>query len=258
MKALLLLTTLFVLITNALGQRSCNIQEHYGSFISASVFKLENRSILVKQLNRVDSSLCYSKLVNTNASYIDYLLTHFSSSSYDDELAAESDSVRRQSLLLRHLQQDSMFNKVMAELADKSLSKTIAKDTVSMDQMLNIAVKYFTIIAINEKGAYVGKICTGTNAIEGTEKTRKPQLEAFCFSSILENYQSEQFNMLQEFTKAIKDVYTINLGLDQSERLLRAQGAIFLLMKHSNVLTNMLRAEYEKRRDVLPFVLIEK
>ncbi|MBK9593483.1 MAG: hypothetical protein IPO32_18950 [Crocinitomicaceae bacterium] len=93
------------------------------------------------------------------------------------------------------------------------------------------------------------------NDIKKTEKERKPFIEAFCFSSILEHYQSEEYSMYDEFVKAIKELYKVNLGIDREEKLLRAQGAMYLLMRNSENLNKMLASEYESNKDYLPFIL---
>jgi hypothetical protein len=63
--------------------------------------------------------------------------------------------------------------------------------------------------------------------------------------------------MYDEFVKAIKELYKVNLGIDKNEKLLRAQGAIFLLMRNNENLKKMLKAEYKKQEDYLPFILID-
>lgn len=129
------------------------------------------------------------------------------------------------------------------------------KDTITVDNLLNIAVKYFSINKINDDGYYVGKVCDGQNLLNKTETERNPSVEEFCVSSIVKHYQSEEFSMYDEFVKAIKELYKVNLGIDKNERLLRAQGAMFLLMRNNENLKNMLLKEYERNKDNLPFVL---
>ena len=124
-----------------------------------------------------------------------------------------------------------------------------------MDQMLELAVKFFSVITINKDGAYSVKVCTGMNDIRKTEKIRKPLLEAFCFSSVAKNYHGEKFNMMDEMVKSAKQLYKVNLGVDENERLLRAQGAMYFLMRSDENLIKMLRSEYELNKDNLPFIL---
>ncbi|MFN3302060.1 MAG: hypothetical protein ACK413_03485, partial [Patescibacteria group bacterium] len=152
---------------------------------------------------------------------------------------------------------DSLFNSVMTDLVSKTIDKKIPKDTVSMDKLLNVAVKYFSIMRLTDEGHYVGKVCVGLNDIKKTESERKPFIEAFSFSSILKHYQSEEYSMYDEFVKAIKELYKVNLGIDKNEKLLRAQGAMFLLMRNNENLKKMLKSEYEKQKDSLPFILTD-
>ena len=65
-----------------------------------------------------------------------------------------------------------------------------------------------------------------------------------------------EFNMYNEFVKGIKELYKVNLGTNNEEKLLRAQGAIFLLMRNNEVLKRMLKAEYDNQKEYLPFVLV--
>ncbi len=145
----------------------------------------------------------------------------------------------------------------MTEYVTKTVEKRTPKDTVTFDNLLNIAVKYFSIMKLTDEGHYVGKVCVGLNDIKKTENERKPFIEAFCFSSILKHYQSEEFSMYDEFVKSIKELYKVNLGIDKDEKLLRAQGAMFILMRNNENLKKMLMKEYEKNKEFLPFILTE-
>ena len=246
------------LINNSFSQTNCDLKENYGTFIKIEKVKFPEREILIKQTVQTDSKHCFSELVNNNLMYINYLLTNFSSNANDEDLLKISDSVALKKEYILSLKEDSLFNSVMADLCAKTVEKSIPKDSISMDILMNIAVKYFTILDINEKDYYKGKVCAGLNAILQTEKIRQPQIEAFCFTSILKNYQNDEFNMYEEFVKAIKELYKVNLGVNREERLLRAQGGMFLLMKNNENLKKMLKSEYEKNKENLPFILKDK
>ena len=56
--------------------------------------------------------------------------------------------------------------------------------------------------------------------------------------------------------KGIRELYKINLGVDNNERLLRAQGALFFIIRNNGVVREMLLSEYEKRKEILPFVIV--
>jgi hypothetical protein len=85
-----------------------------------------------------------------------------------------------QNEFIRKLQNDSSFNAVMSELVQKSINKKIPKDTISMDYFLNIAVKFFEVMQI-EDDKYLIQICIGANGIADTEVKRNPQVEAFAY-----------------------------------------------------------------------------
>ncbi|HLW39886.1 MAG TPA: hypothetical protein VKX31_05815 [Brumimicrobium sp.] len=150
-----------------------------------------------------------------------------------------------------------MFNSVMTTLVKKTVDEELPKDTVTMNELLNIAVKYFSISRVTKEGDYVGRVCVGLNDIKSTEDVRKPYLEAFAFSSIMKHYQSDEYSLRIEFTNAMKELYAVNLGIDLEERFLRAQGAMFFLMRNNNVLKEVLISEYEKQKKYFPFVLTE-
>jgi hypothetical protein len=240
------------------GQKPCDITAHYEDFISVQKTDHKGKSYLTKRITKAQNETCFSALVNSNPLFIDYLLTNYSSSANSQAALDLTDSIAMRTSYFGELRRDSSFNAVMQALLQKAILRKSARDTVSMSSLLNIAVKYFSLVGLNEEGYYVGKICVGQNDIEKTETERKPFLEAFAFSSILEHYGSKKYNMQNAFVHAIEQLYEVNLGIDKDEKLLRAQGALFLLMRNNNDLRNMLRAEYKKQKNHLPFVLVER
>ena len=240
------------------GQQQCDIKNHYVDFISIQKSTENGKDYLRKQVIETERKSCYSELVNNNTMFIDYLLINFSSNTNYQNLLQLTDSIALRNTYFVDLKRDSLFNSVMTELVSKTIDKKIAKDTLSMDNLMNIAVKYFSIMRLTDKGHYVGKVCVGFNDIKKTEVERKPFVEAFCFSSIFKHYQSEEFTMYDEFVKAIEELYKVNLGIDKDEKLLRAQGAMFLLMRNNKNLNSMLKIEFERQKEKLPFVLTDK
>ena len=257
MKKLILTTLILTLITiQGYGQKQCDIKTHYEDFISVEKSFYNEKSYLIKRVVETQKKSCFSELVNNNPMFIDYLLTNFSSNAnYQNQLEL-TDSVVMRNTYFDDLRKDSLFNSIMTDLVNKTIDKKIPKDTISMDKLLNVAVKYFSIMRLTDEGHYVGKVCVGLNDIKKTESDRKPFIEAFSFSSILKHYQSEEYSMYDEFVKAIKELYKVNLGIDKNEKLLRAQGAMFLLMRNNENLKKMLKSEYEKQKEYLPFTLI--
>lgn len=259
MKATILYTIILSIIISiqGMGQNGCDITKHYDEFISVQKSSYNGNSYLSIRVTESNKKSCISEWVNSNPAFFDYLLSNFSSNANHAALLDLKDSIAIRKKYFDDLKKDSLFNSIMVDLINKTINKKTPKDSITMDQLLDIAVKYFSIIRINEDGYYVGKICVGYNDIKKTEKERKPIIEAFAFSSILKHIQSEEFKIYDDFVKSIKELYKINFGIDKEERLLRAQGAMYVLMKNSDQLRKMLKSEYEKQKQYLPFILTE-
>lgn len=254
-KSILSMVVLLWLPLLGYGQSLGDISHHYEDFISIQKFAHNGREYLVKRVVESNKKNSLSNLLNTNIMFADYLLANFSSSANNPDLLKISDSLSLTQAYFAGLKTDTLFNSIMADWVGKTVGEELPKDTITVDQLLNIAVKYFNIYKLTDEGYFVGKVCGGLNGLKQTEPKREPYLEAFCFSSILKHYQGEEFNMNAEFAKAIKALYQVNLGVDPSEKLLRAQGAMFMLMRNNENLMAMLRSEYEKQKPYLPFVL---
>ncbi len=237
------------------GQTNCDIINHYGDFIVIEKSSYEGEEFIITSIVETKKKSCFSEFVNNNIKIIDYLLTSFSSNTNYENLLSINDSLTLSKTYISDLKNDSLFNTVMTDIVSKTIDKQIPKDTISFDQLLNVAVKFFAIIKINEQGDYVGKVCVGLNDIKKTEEDRKPMIEAFCFSSIFKHYYSEEFSMINEFVNAIKELYKVNLGIDRDERLLRAQGAMYFIMRNNEKLGEMLKSEYNTKKEHLSFIL---
>ncbi|MFT6211273.1 MAG: hypothetical protein ACJATE_001906 [Bacteroidia bacterium] len=257
-KSILTVIITTIITIHGYGQNQCDIGSRYEDFISIQKITYDDQDFLIKQVIQTERNSCFSELVNSNAMVIDYLLTNFSSTSNYQYLLQLTDSIALKKAYFADLKKDSLFNSVMTELVSKTIDQKIAKDTISMDDLINISVKYFSIIRLTEEGYYAGKVCVGLNDIKKTEIERKPFVESFSFSSIFKHYKSEEFSMYDEFVKAIKELYKVNLGIDKNEKLLRAQGAMFLLMRNNDNLKKMLKTEYERQKEYLPFILSDK
>lgn len=258
MKQLLFFLTVLLFSTDSFSQDNCKIEEEYGKIFKVQRKTYRERTYLQKTVNKIASNSCLSELVNDYGVYIDYLRTNFSDLSDHKKLIAITDSIELQETFIRSLEQDSAFNAVMHVLTSKFLGQPDhIPDTVSMNDMLDIAVNYFSIQKINEDQNYVGKVCVGINGLAQTIAVRKPQLEAFCFTAIFTNYQGERFSMYDEFVKGIRELYKMSLGVEDSEKLLRAQGAMYMFMRNNEQLRELLRFEYEDKKKYLPFVLID-
>jgi hypothetical protein len=80
-------------------------------------------------------------------------------------------------------------------------------------------------------------------------------LEAFCIASILKNIKNKDLNIWADFTRSLQKLKKINFGVQEQERLLRAQGAMFMMMYNNTTLHQIIQKEYEKQQEYLPFIL---
>lgn len=242
---------------HANSQDTCDIRQYYQDFIKVQRETINGNDFLLKQIQETSRRSCISSFINANTDIAGYLLTNFSNNANQQEILKAQDSVALTELYFAQLAEDKTFDSVMTHWVKVCLEGKRNRDTIDMDDLLNIAVKYFSVLRINDANDYVGKVCVGLNDIKKTEAVRQPFVEAFCFASILKNYQGDTYSMYDAFVRALKELYVVNLGIDKSERLLRAQGAMYMLMRNSLPLQHMLLAEYEARKSALPFVLVK-
>lgn len=254
MKTIFLSLLISLGASSAFGQAKCDVVNHYNDFFRMRIETEEGQHYRMKRTVKTGATACFP-VTDSNIDYLDYLLSNFSKQENEKGLDEIKDSVTLQKTYITRLKKDSIFNGIMRELALKSVERKATRDTVTMNRLLNFAVKYFSVLKLDPKGNYVGKVCAGLNGITSTEAVRRPLVEAFCFSSVFRNYDGERFSMYKEFVKAIEELYKVNLGVDNKEKLLRAQGAVFMLMRNNENLKKMLLVEYEKNKDWLPFIL---
>ncbi len=238
------------------GQNSSStVQENYEDIFAVTKERYGDKEYLRTIINELPKDHQLSGIVNNNKMFLQYWLTNFMDHEGFHQLKTFEGKDELQEEFIDFLKKDTLFNPLMVRFSEKVINPSFVADTVSMDDVLNVAVKYFNILGITEEGSYKGKVCAGLNGITETLAKRKPDLEAFCFSAILQNLKGEEYNMYNEFVAAIRELYNQDLGVDRESRLLRAQGAMFSLMRNNEQLKKMLISEYESKKDYLPFVI---
>lgn len=243
-------------MTTLHSQITCNIIDNYADFIHVKRYDDGKRKFISKNVIKSQKDACYSTLINDNTMFIYYILSGFSSEENNATLLEITDEKEFQDTYFLDLSKDDKFNSIMNELVSKTLTNTQPKDSVTMDALLNVAVKYFSIVRIMDDGKYIGKVAVGLNDIKKTLNQRKPFLEAFAWAAILANKENNNFQLDNEFKTAINEIEKIELGISQDDRLLRAQGAMYMMMYNNPQLRNVLRTEYENHQAYLPFVLV--
>jgi len=248
------LVIILFLINFGNNYSQCNFINDFDKFLQVKIQTYEGESFLYEQIIVNDSSYTYFKNISENSKYIEYLLTNFSEIHTIKNVTENGDTSDFQNKYINKLKKDTIFTRVMCEFYSKSIAKSVPKDTINLNQLMNIAVKYFSIFDI-DSNRYSVKVCTGINQISNTVVVRNPQLEAFCFSSIISEFIDPKINLMNEFSNAIQELYSISFGIDKNENLMRSQGALFILMKNNEVFKNYLINQYKEKAEYLPFVL---
>ena len=250
-KIFILVLMIIAGISSTKAQTFAEIKKLYPKMFTCEVYDYEGEKYASVSLVESIESGSYTKYFNDNKQYIDYLFNHSLLNSFES-LSNESDSVIRHKKAIEIIEKDSGFNKLMEEFVSRPM-----KDTFSIDDAAQVASKFFFVPQIVE-GNYAGKVCVGINGIESTEADRRFQLEAFCFALIINSYGKEgKFDAYEELVSSLKQLYEINFGIDEKERLLRAQGAMYMLMYKNEKLRTALKNEYEAKKDILPFVMVD-
>lgn len=246
--------------TSVLAQSAevCLLSDHLNELFYAAKKHHGDQRFLLRKAIPPQEGNCLHENAPVNTAYLQYLLTHFAPYEDEDQLLSMDDSTAIQAAFIASLEADSVFMELMADLDARRYDSNATRDTLSLNEILDYAVKYFSIIGLTPEGHYRGKVCAGINGITETEAERNPHIEAFCFSSILENMGNETHSMYPVFVNGIRRLYTLNLGLDEEERLLRAQGAMYMFMREQPELTALLKMEYGEKRHFLPFVLLQQ
>jgi len=255
MKFKLIIFILFI-CSNSSSQNTCDFKEHYLEFLSIEIITIEDKSYSFLKPKEPNNTYCFHPVFK-NTLYIDYLSKSIlKNEDYEKKLIESKNQEELNKKFLRILKKDTIFNHSLNELINKTILGQ-PKDTISFNQLMDIAVKFFSV-ELNEDGNYKGKICVGNERIlKKLHKERHLQVEAFCFSSIFKHLISKdkKYDFVDEWKTAVTDIASVSLGLDENEMILRAEGALFLLMKNNENLQNMLIEEYELNKDILPFYL---
>ena len=259
-KTLFIIALLMLVKTQA--QTDCHIKDYWKKIfvLDTNVYKQKVYYFIdVKRLS--ENHKCASK-INPRFLELDYIRSNFTDFKNKKEILIKiTDSVKRQQKLIDLLQKDSLFMHTITSLGDAWQQK-YKKDTVTINTLMDIAAHYFYLNKQTSEGYLGGHVCVGINALNALQTNRKPLIELFVFKTIFDNYTGEtsqdKYNMHDEFINAVKEIYKIDLGKIDEKRLHLAQGAMLMYMFHNEALKSLITDAYEKQKDSLPFVLINK
>ncbi len=197
------------------------------------------------------------KNILDDKSYIDYIFTNFRSKEIkkggviDKEL--EKENIFKE--YRERLKNDTLFVNTLQRISDNSNKNIQEKPSYDLDVVMDIATKFVKITGINEKGNYTLKVCVGINDLEQTQSKRYADVEAFSFLAILNNYYDKSNPLKDEIIKEFHKIVPLSMGIEKEERILRAQGALMVLMYQNESFKQALLKEYEDKKEILPFTI---
>ncbi len=189
-------------------------------------------------------------------SYINYIFYNFKDES--SKFKGVIDINQKETVFELHrerLKNDTLFVNTLQRISDNSIKKIQDKPSYDLDVVMDIATKFVKITGINEQGNYTLKVCVGVNDLEKTQSKRYADIEAFCFVSVFNAYLNKENPLKDEIIKEFHKIVPLSMGIEKEERILRAQGALMVLMYQNESFKQALLKEYEDKKDILPFTI---
>lgn len=187
--------------------------------------------------------------------YISYIFSHFRDENIKmlEPLADETKKEIAFKNYRERLKNDSLFVNTLQKISNNSFKTFEEKPVYSFDDVLDIATKFIKITKLNEDENYVLKICSGVSDIEDTFVKRHAGIEAFCFVTIFNSYVNGDGVLKNEIYKEFKKIVPLSMGNDKRDRVLRAQGALTVLISQNYKFIQIIKDGYEANKILLPF-----
>lgn len=191
-------------------------------------------------------------------SYIGYLFTNFKDKSNRPGLLKIDVNNRENTMntYRENLKKDSLFTATLDEIYINSELEIDKKPTYSFERVMDIASNFVMIDKLTNQGNYGVKICTGINSLEKTQLNRNVGIEAFCFNAIYSYFQKNKSTFSDLVKEQIVTISKLELGVDEQERILRAQGALMILLFNNERFREIILNAYKEHQEIFPFRIL--
>ncbi len=254
----LLFVILALMFGKAQAQNPCHLKDYWQKIYVLDTSMYRQRVHYYIDVKALPESHKCAPDINSHLTELQYIRSNFTGfKSKKEILKSIPDSVTRQRKLVDLLQKDTLCMQTVTRWGDAWQGK-YPKDTVSLNTLMDIAAHFFYLDRQLTDGSLAGHVCTGLNALNSLQTERKPLVEPFVFRTIYDNFigkSTGKYNLHDEYVKAVKEIYKIDLGKVNEHRLVLAQGAMLMYMFENEVLKSVLIEAYEKQKEHLPFVL---
>ena len=239
-------------VSSYLNYAQMSINDRIENQLQLNVYEHEG-----KRLGQMFNNVEPKKNILDDKSYINYVFTNFRDESIKkgEILGDESKKESIFKAYRERLKNDTLFVNTLQRISDNSIKKIQDKPSYDFDMVMDVATKFVKITGINEQGNYTLKVCVGVNDLEQTQVKRYADIEAFCFVSVFNAYLNKENPLKDEIIKEFHKIVPLSMGIEKNERILRAQGALMVLMYQNENFKQALLKEYEGKKDLLPFTI---
>lgn len=244
-----------------------DIVKDYGKMFTAKVATAGEQKVVNKSLKKLPDSHFLAGLVNTNPRMVDYLVKNYAAVDETKLNELTADPAALDKFYVEALKKDTAFTEVFMDLAGHYLASkkhqikgaTLEKDTLTMDQLTNIASKFFHADAVRPDGNIGWKIGAGITGMAEMQEVKHPIAEAFCYTAVVENYPKAASGIQTDFSTGAAQVQgeqKVVAGSIADTTLVAVRKGVNTFMSKSEALKKVLAEEYEKKKDMLNFVVL--
>jgi hypothetical protein len=226
-------------------------------------------SVLVLKVDSPPPGSLLSGFFRDHALWFGYLVTNGRSFDVPGLNSAKGGNVaaaRLQQDLLRRLVVDSEFNALVVPAiaaylnasgvpVRRALLKPSTTRSIPIDTAMRVATRFFYPDILTPNGILT-HVCTRINAVRELGN-HDLALEALAFSAIMRDIMREDSSRIEvDFGPARHQMNRLDApGASEEVRLSRAQGMMWAMMSQSRALRDLLLAEANRDRVILPFEL---
>jgi hypothetical protein len=186
-------------------------------------------------------------------------------SNYHFDVAAMNAFITGFSVVVLHIfLYVSAGNSAYSQIPDSTsaLADTVPRKPVySLDEVMQVAVRYFYPDGIDSVRGIRTYICDKRNGMADLEIPQDTDLKEFCYQTIsqyiLNGKSSEAQNILHEYTALCKKVRKMNWSRKADIKLTRIQGAIWYDWSQNVRFRSIIIESYEREKQSLSFVIQE-
>lgn len=266
-----LVTFIFLFLASSLAGRSQTLNKNlllsrFPSLFTSEFVNNGNDGYISEWIATLDSTDVFADLTQKNHLYLDYLLHNYTNFDRDKLKNVQNDSIKLLNTFRNLLKRDSTFNEQMLVLSYWYLkSKGIGvegynaqKIKITKRELMDIASKFFFATEIAPDSSVHWKVCVGMNYYAYDTLTRKnPQIEAFCFMTVMENYYNPKYPFRERFKENASEIESNLKSHPFKERLAIARKSMFDDMTQSEELEKALIETYRGKSEQLPFELTD-